>query len=96
MGRPFMRNILHKSVLNSRELEEYGGFDFSGARFDLIFKHGVRIKAKSNEPKVMVRQGRQTPEVTKEGGSVELTEGDQIIVGRCAPATLRVDIPDGD
>ena len=93
MGRPFMRNIFHKSVLSSRELEDYGGFEFNGANFDLIFKHGVRIKAKSDEPKVMVRQGRQTPAVTKDGGSVELADGDQIIAGRSAPATLRVDIP---
>lgn len=92
MGRPFMRNIFHKSVLSSKELEDYGGFDFNGANFDLIFKHGVKIKAKSDDPKVLVRQGRQTPPVTKDGGSVELADGDQIIAGGRPPATLRIEI----
>lgn len=96
MGRPFMRNILHKSVLNSRELEDYGGFDFNGAKFDLIFKGGVRIRAKSNEPRVKVSQGRQMLEVTRESGSVDLAENDQIIAGKSAPATLRMLVDTGD
>lgn len=96
MGRPFMRNIFHKSVLSSRELEDYGGFDFNEAKFDLIFKHGVRIKAKSDEPQITVKQGSQLVRVTREVGGVELTDRDQIIGGRGAPAILREDIPDGN
>ena len=96
MGRPFMRNIFYKSVLSSRELEDYGGFDFNEAKFDLIFKHGVRIKAKSDEPQITVKQGSQLVRVTREVGGVELTDRDQIIGGRGAPAILREDIPDGN
>ena len=94
MGRPFLRNVFHKSTLSSLELEGYGGFDFGGAKFDLIFKNGVNIRAKSGEPKITVNQGRQPVLVTKESGSVSLEDNDQIIVGRCAAATIHMDIPE--
>ena len=85
LRRPFGRRLFHKSAMSSRELEEYGNFNFCGASFDLNFKGGgVTIRARSETPEIKVKRGSQYEKVTREGAV--LTEGDAILVERCTPA----------
>lgn len=85
LRRPFGRGLFHKSTMSSRELEDYGSFNFNGASFDLRFKGGVvTIRARSETPEIKVRSGSQYEKVTREG--VVLSDGDAIMVERCTPA----------
>lgn len=85
LRRPFGRRLFHKSTMSSRELEEYGSFNFCGASFDLNFKGGgVTARARSETPEIKVKRGSQYEKVTRDGAV--LTEGDAILVERCTPA----------
>jgi hypothetical protein len=90
MRRPFFGKLFHKPTLSSRVLENYGGFQFNGTQFDLVFSGGsVRIRTKSDTPKISVRKGNQSELVTpgsRQG--VDLANGDSIQVERCVPATF--------
>lgn len=89
MGRPLLRKAFSKSILSSQELESHGGLDFGGARFALNFKSGgVEIVASSNDPKVIVRQGRQPVWVKTDMRDVTLAMGDSIEIPGCAKAVL--------
>jgi archaellum component FlaG (FlaF/FlaG flagellin family) len=87
LRRPFFRKLFHKSTISSRELEEYGTFNFCDANFDLIFKGGgVSIRARSDAPEIKVRRGTQYDKVNREGTA--LADGDAILVEKCTPATF--------
>lgn len=91
MGRPLGRKLFHKSAISSRELEEYGGLDFHGARFALIFKGNVKLVVTSDEPKVTVSQAGRTILVTRDSRQgIELADKDAIVVQGCKPAVLRL------
>jgi len=87
MRRPFFRKLLHKSVISSQELEDRGNFNFCGAKFDLIFRGGPRIRARSDAPPIKVRKGNQYEEVTP-GYGVDLADQDVIYAGTCPSATF--------
>lgn len=81
MSRPFLRLLLHKSVLSSQELER-AGFNFGGSQFDLVFKRGVIIRARSDIPSIMVKSGNSSQPVKQENkDGVDLTGGDVIRAG---------------
>ncbi len=85
LRRPVGRRLFHKSTMSSRELEDYGSFNFNGASFDLHFKGGgVTIRARSETPEIKVKRGSQYEKLTRDG--VVLNEGDAIMVERCTPA----------
>jgi hypothetical protein len=87
MSRPFLRRLLHKSVLSAQELEGYG-FSFCEAKFDLLFRGGGRVllKAKSETPNIRVKKGNRFT-AAKPGEDVDLSDRDEIHVAGCSPAT---------
>jgi hypothetical protein len=89
MRRPMSQRFFHKSALSASELEQYGGFDFHGARFDLSFGRGIYIKTRSDVPRINIKKGRQFEAVIKENkDGVDLSDNDLILVEKCAPATF--------
>ncbi|MGI9060773.1 MAG: vWA domain-containing protein [Ktedonobacteraceae bacterium] len=87
--RSILSKLFHKSILSSRELENSSELQFCGARFDLIFGGGVRIKNKnkSDTPRIRIKKGTQFEEVAR-GEVGYLDNGDAIQVDNCAPATF--------
>ena len=88
MQRPFFGKLFHKSTLSAQVLENYGGFQFNGAQFELVFSGGgVRVRTKSDATRISIRKGSQSELVTpgsRQG--VDLANGDSIQVERCVPA----------
>lgn len=87
MSRSLSRRLFHKSVVSSRELED-NGFNFCGADFDLIFRKGTWIKARSDVPEIIVRHGR-TEQVVSKNNQAPLASNDVIAVEQCSQATYK-------
>ena len=67
MRRPLLRKLFHKATLSSRELEEYGGFQFNGKPFDLIFGGGVRVKNRSDTTPTSDQEGETQVDEVADG-----------------------------
>jgi hypothetical protein len=88
LNRPLGRKLFNKSTLSSKELEDYGNFNFNGAKFDLVFGGGCTVKNRDTSTPIKVKSGNQYEEVTRESGSVALADKDVLYVGTAAPATF--------
>lgn len=85
-----LRGMVRKSVVSSGKLEA-NGFNFNGARFDLVFSQGSAVvKGASDTPRISVKSGSRIMPATGDG--VDLMDKDIIQVAGCAPATYRDEV----
>lgn len=91
MQRPLGRTLFHKSAISSQELESYGGLDFGGERFVLLFKGNVRLVVTGHDSKITVKQAGRAKLVTRDSQEViDLADRDEIQAPGCRPSRLQV------